>query len=80
MSVQGRLEPISVCRYQIQREAGYPQKVLEDTGARYQEAGPEAPCVVLDGKPLTGQSQQSASEYGIVLYHLLSGRSPVVCA
>ena len=58
----------------------YPQEVLEETGARYQEAGPDAPCVVVDGKLLTGQNQQSASEYGIVLYHLLSGRSPVVNA
>lgn len=56
----------------------YPQKVLEESGARYQEAGPDAPCVVVDGKLLTGQNQQSASEYGIVLYHMLSGRSPVV--
>jgi putative intracellular protease/amidase len=58
----------------------YPQKVLEETGAHYQEAGPDAPCVVVDGKLLTGQNQQSASEYGIVLYHLLSGHSPVVYA
>ncbi len=58
----------------------YPQEVHEETGARYQEAGPDAPCVVVDGKLLTGQNQQSASEYGIVLYHLLSGRSPVVNA
>ncbi|CAN7758280.1 type 1 glutamine amidotransferase domain-containing protein [Caballeronia sp. LjRoot34] len=58
----------------------YPQKVLEETGARYQEAGTDAPCVVIDGKLLTGQNQQSASEYGIVLYHLMSGHSPVVSA
>jgi putative intracellular protease/amidase len=58
----------------------YPQKVLEEAGARYQEAGTDAPCVVIDGKLLTGQNQQSASEYGIVLYHLMSGHSPVVNA
>jgi putative intracellular protease/amidase len=58
----------------------YPQTVLEESGAHYQEAGPDAPCVVIDGKLLTGQNQQSASEYGIVLYHLLAGHSPVETA
>lgn len=58
----------------------YPQRVLEGTGARYEEAGRDAPLVIKDGKLLTGQNQQSASEYGIVLYHMLSGHSPIVTA
>ena len=36
-----------------------------------------APPVVVDGKLVTGQNQQSASEYGIVLLHAIAGRSPV---
>src|SRR5277367_274428 len=55
----------------------YPQKVLEDVGAIYTSAEPYAPCVVVDGKLVTGQNQQSASEYGIVLLHAIAGRSPV---
>lgn len=58
----------------------YPQHVLESTGAHYEEAGRDAPLVIKDGKLLTGQNQQSASEYGIVLYHMLSGHSPIVTA
>jgi len=58
----------------------YPQKVLEEVGAIYTSAEPYAPCVVIDGKLVTGQNQQSASEYGIVLLHAIAGRSPVSAA
>ena len=58
----------------------YPQKVLEDAGAIYSSDTWLAPKVVVDGKLVTGQNQQSASEYGIVLYHAMAGRSPVTAA
>jgi putative intracellular protease/amidase len=42
----------------------FPQTVLEETGAFYARAGgANDPCVVIDGKLVTGQNQQSASEY-----------------
>jgi putative intracellular protease/amidase len=55
----------------------YPQKVLEDTGAQYTAAEYTQPRVVSDGNLLTGQNQQSASEYGLVLLHTLTGHSPI---
>ncbi len=58
----------------------YPQKVLEEAGARYTSDEPAEPRVVVDGKLITGQNQQSASEYGVVLFHAMSGRSPVSAA
>jgi putative intracellular protease/amidase len=58
----------------------YPQKVLEEVGVVYSSDEPTAPCVVVDGKLVTGQNQQSASEYGVVLFHAMAGRSPVSAA
>ena len=55
----------------------YPQTILEEAGTAYTNAEPWTPRVVQDGKLVTGQNQQSASEYGIVLFHVLAGRSPV---
>ena len=55
----------------------YPQKVLEDTGAEYTATEYTQPRVVSDGRLLTGQNQQSASEYGLQLLHALTGHSPV---
>jgi putative intracellular protease/amidase len=55
----------------------YPQTVLEETGAVYTSTDPYAPCVVVDGNLVTGQNQQSASEYALVLLHKMTGRSPV---
>jgi putative intracellular protease/amidase len=56
----------------------FPQTVLEDTGAFYSRAGRSSdPCVVVDGKLVTGQNQQSASEYALALLHVLAGRTPV---
>jgi len=55
----------------------YPQTVLEQTGAVYFSKEPYAPCVVVDGKLVTGQNQQSASEYALALLHKMTGQSPV---
>ena len=55
----------------------YPQKVLEDVGSLYTRVAPNDPYVVKDGKLVTGQNQQSASEYALVFLHTLSGASPV---
>jgi putative intracellular protease/amidase len=60
------------------RIPNYPQTVLEETGAVYSRAGgANDPCVVVDGRLVTGQNQQSASEYALQLLHLMAGRSPV---
>jgi putative intracellular protease/amidase len=58
----------------------YPQKVLEDVGSQYSRVSPNDPYVVRDGKLLTGQNQQSASEYALVFLHALTGASPVSAA
>jgi putative intracellular protease/amidase len=55
----------------------YPQTVLEGTGAVYERVGANDPCVVVDGKLVTGQNQQSASEYALALLHVMAGQSPV---
>jgi putative intracellular protease/amidase len=56
----------------------YPQTVLEQVGSVYQRVAPNDPLVVRDGKLITGQNQQSASEYALVLLHAMTGSSPVV--
>jgi putative intracellular protease/amidase len=58
----------------------YPQTVLEEIGAVYTSTEPYAPKVVVDGKLITGQNQQSASEYALVLLHKMTGDSPVSTA
>ena len=55
----------------------YPQTVLEEVGAIYSRVAPDDPYVVVDGKLVTGQNQQSASEYALALLHEIDGRSPV---
>ncbi len=55
----------------------YPQKVLEEAGAVYTRVAPNDPYVVVDGKLVTGQNQQSASEYALVLLHAMTGNTPV---
>jgi putative intracellular protease/amidase len=55
----------------------YPQKVLEEAGSLYTRVAPNDPYVVKDGKLVTGQNQQSASEYALVFLHMLSGTTPV---
>ena len=51
----------------------YPQTTIEEVGAVYSSAGLHPPHVVVNGKLITGQNQQSASEYGIALSHVLRG-------
>jgi putative intracellular protease/amidase len=55
----------------------YPQTVLEEVGSIYSRVGANDPHVVKDGKLVTGQNQQSASEYALVLLHTMTGQSPV---
>ena len=55
----------------------YPQTVLEEAGAIYSRVAPNDPLVIRDGKLVTGQNQQSASEYALVLLHAMTGKSPV---
>jgi putative intracellular protease/amidase len=50
----------------------YPQTVLEEKGAVYSSTEPYAPRVVIDGKLITGQNQQSASEHGLALLHKMN--------
>ena len=56
----------------------YPQKALEATGASYSSRGPAAPYVVDEGKLITGQNQQSASEYSLVFLHALFADTPIL--
>jgi putative intracellular protease/amidase len=58
----------------------YPQTVLEEVGAVYSRLAPNGPYVIVDGKLVTGQNQQSASEYALALLHEIDGRSPVLAA
>jgi hypothetical protein len=53
----------------------YPQTVLEEVGAVYSRLAPNDPYVIVDGKLVTGQNQQSASEYALALLHEIDGRS-----
>jgi putative intracellular protease/amidase len=55
----------------------YPQTVLEEIGSKYARVGANDPYVIRDGKLVTGQNQQSASEYALVLLHTMTGQSPV---
>jgi putative intracellular protease/amidase len=55
----------------------YPQTVLEKAGSIYSRVAPNDPLVIRDGKLVTGQNQQSASEYALVLLHAMTGKSPV---
>jgi len=55
----------------------YPQSVLENAGAHYSRVAPNDPGVVVDGKLITGQNQQSASEYALALLHAMAGHNPV---
>ena len=55
----------------------YPQTVLEEVGSKYTRVGANDPYVIRDGNLVTGQNQQSASEYALVLLHTMTGQSPV---
>ena len=58
----------------------FPQTVLEEAGGEYSRVAPNDPYVVRDGKLVTGQNQQSASEYALVVLHAVTGHSPVLGA
>jgi putative intracellular protease/amidase len=55
----------------------YPQTVLEEAGSKYSRVGANDPYVIRDGRLVTGQNQQSASEYALVLLHTMTGETPV---
>lgn len=55
----------------------YPQTVLEEAGTKYSRVAPDDPYVIVDGKLVTGQNQQSASEYALVLLRAMTGTNPV---
>jgi putative intracellular protease/amidase len=55
----------------------YPQRVLEGAGTDYSSVEYTQPWVVADGRLVTGQNQQSATEYGLVLLHAITGATPV---
>ena len=56
----------------------FPQPVMEAAGILYECVEPAGVHVVVTGKLITGQNQQSASEYAIAYNHLLAGASSVV--
>ena len=58
----------------------YPQTVLEQAGGEYKRVAANDPYVIKDGKLVTGQNQQSASEYALVLLEALKGQRPVTVA
>ena len=57
----------------------YPQKTLEEAGVLYSASKDTyAPHVVVDGRLVTGQNQQSASEYTLAMLRVINnGSSPV---
>ncbi|MGN8070932.1 type 1 glutamine amidotransferase domain-containing protein [Mucilaginibacter sp. 22184] len=57
----------------------FPQPIMEEAGIIYEKAAePYHVHVVVTGKLITGQNQQSATEYAVAYNHLLAGESPVV--
>ena len=56
----------------------FPQPVMEQAGIKYEHNDPWEVRVVVDGKLITGQNQQSASQYAIAYSNLLAGSNPVV--
>ena len=56
----------------------FPQTVLEGSGSHYSRVAPNDPYVIRDGRLVTGQNQQSASEYALVLLHAMTGHTPVL--
>ena len=56
----------------------FPQPVMEKAGMNFVHVEPWGLRVVVEGNLITGQNQQSASEYAIALTHLLAGKSPVL--
>jgi putative intracellular protease/amidase len=56
----------------------FPEPVLVKAGVEFVHVGPWSIRVVVDGLLITGQNQQSASEYAIAYNHLLNKESPVL--
>ena len=56
----------------------YPQTVLEEAGSTYSRVGANDHYVIRDGKLVTGQNQQSASEYGLTFLHAMTDSTPVL--
>jgi putative intracellular protease/amidase len=56
----------------------FPQPVMEKAGIDFVHVEPWGLRVVIDGRLVTGQNQQSASEYAIAFNHVLAGTSPVL--
>jgi putative intracellular protease/amidase len=56
----------------------FPEPTLVEAGAEFVHVEPWGVRVVLDGRLITGQNQQSASEYAIAYNQLLYGTSPVI--
>jgi putative intracellular protease/amidase len=56
----------------------YPQPVLEQVGMLFSHVEPWGLKVVVDGRLVTGQNQQSASEYSLAYLHALTGLDPTV--
>jgi putative intracellular protease/amidase len=56
----------------------FPEPVMVAAGINYVHVEPWGLRVVIDGKLITGQNQQSASEYAIAYCHILAGASPVL--
>ncbi|BBD96987.1 type 1 glutamine amidotransferase domain-containing protein [Sphingobium amiense] len=55
----------------------FPQPVMEQAGIEFVHVEPQGVKVVVDGQLITGQNQQSASEYSLQFQHLLTGGTPV---
>lgn len=56
----------------------YPQPVMEGVGIEFIHVEPQGVKVIVDGRLITGQNQQSASEYAIAMTHLMKGKSPLL--
>jgi putative intracellular protease/amidase len=56
----------------------FPQPVMEKAGINYVNVEPWGLRVVIDGKLVTGQNQQSASQYAIAMTNVMNGGSPVI--
>jgi putative intracellular protease/amidase len=58
----------------------FPEPTMVAAGIDFVHVEPWGVRVVVDGKLITGQNQQSASEYAIAYIHLLLGATPVLAA
>lgn len=54
-----------------------PQTTIQEAGIDFEAAQPHQLRVVVDGQLVTGQNQQSASEYGLALYRQVVRSNPL---